>query len=534
MSSKLSSIDKSVFIPSVIIAGLIGLGFVYQNELMAEYTALIDGGIKKYIGWLYLLFGVGLFFYALWLAFGRHGSVKLGEANESPEFSTPHWVAMMFTAGIGAGLVTWAFGEPIYYLNDPPFGIEPLSSEAYEWAHMYPLVHWGFVPWSFYAVAAVPIAYSLYVLKRPFLRISEACEDALPRAGRSGSKILIDVCVILGIIAGTTTSLGIGVPLLSAMTSELTGMEDGRAVKVTILIIWVILFGASTLRGLKRGIQKLADLNMILAGILLLAMLVIGPTLFILNMTTNSIGLMADKLFRIILWTDPIEKSGFPELWTVFYWAWWVAFAAFVGLFIARISRGRTIKNVVLGTIIWGSLGTMSYLSIAGGYALHLQQSNNETLPLTQILNEHCHADSELAHCPQDYCVEDHGAEAHGLAVMTAKIAANMPFGKVSLVFFMILCTIFYATTMDSAAYIAAGVSSKKFDTNKDPPLPLRFAWIGILFLMTLGVVIKDSLNTVMAITIIGSVPLLPILLLMCISLTRQLNKGHNIEQEKP
>lgn len=209
---------------------------------------------------------------------------------------------------------------------------------------------------------------------------------------------------------------------------------------------------------------------------------------------------MLDNFFRIILWTDPVTGSTFPLDWTVFYWAWWWAFAAFVGLFVARISRGRTIRQVVLGTILWGSLGTIGYLAIAGGYALHLQKTG--VLDLTQIL-------------AQD--------DLYGL---TAKIAGHLPFGKLSLTFFLIVCLIFYATTMDSAAYIAASVCSKEIKLDQDPVLSLRIIWVGILFLMTLGTVISDSLDTVMSITVIGSLPLLPIVMLMCVSLNRQLTQN--------
>jgi len=502
-----SNFEKSVFFPAVLISAFAGIGFVVMPEKMASYTHWLDAAVKTNLGWLFLLFGVAALFFALWLAFGQFGNLKLGDKTEDPEFSTPHWIAMMFTAGIGAGLVTWAFGEPLYYIQSPPLGAEPMSSEAYELAHMYPLIHWGFVPWAFYAVAAVPIAYSLYIAKKPFLRISESCEHALPKTGRQTAYRVIDVLIILGIIAGTTTSLGIGAPLLSALISELTGQPDTVFVKIAVLLVWVLIFGTSTIRGLKRGIQKLADINMILAGVLLAIILVIGPTLFILNMTTNSLGLMADKFFRIILWTDPIDKSGFPEAWTVFYWAWWLAFAAFVGLFIARISRGRTIKQVVMGTIIWGSLGTMSYLAIAGGYALHLEKFD-PNLSLTGILNNEAYAGKELY-------------------VMTAKVAANLPFPKISLIFFIILCTIFYATTMDSAAYICAGICSKEVKAKQDPELSLRFIWIGILITMTFGVVLTNSLAIVQAVTVIGAAPLIPIVILMCISLVRQLNQNH-------
>lgn len=504
MLSKTAAFEKSVFIPAVLISAAIGVGFVFTPAKMQSYAQWVDAAVKTNLGWLFLLFGVGALFFALWLAFGRFRSVKLGDKEESPEFSTPHWIAMMFTAGIGAGLVTWAFGEPLNYISAPPFGITPLSDQAYEWAHMYPLIHWGFVPWAFYAVAAVPIAYSLYVARKPLLRISESCEQALPVKGRMAIYRIIDVLIILGIIAGTTTSLGIGVPLLSALISELTGQPDTQAIKIGVLVFWVLIFGTSTLRGLKRGIQKLADLNMILAGLLIGIILAIGPTLFIFNMTTNSLGLMADNFFRIILWTDPIGGSSFPMDWTVFYWAWWLAFAAFVGLFIARISRGRTIQQVVVGTIIWGCLGTMSYLAVAGGYALHLEKFSD--LSLTGILGDASLGDSALY-------------------AMTAKVAANLPFPTVSLIFFIILCTIFYATTMDSAAYVCAGICSAELKDKQDPDLSLRFTWIGILFIMTLGVVLTGSLKTVMAITVIGAVPLIPIMLLMCVSLVRQLNR---------
>ncbi len=504
------ALNLQVFIPSAIIAALIGIGFVWFTDEMKSVTASAKKWVIDYTGWLYLMFGAGILLYTLWLALGRYGNVKLGDPDEKPEFGTLHWIAMMFTAGIGAGLVTWAFGEPIYYFMGPPLGVEAMSNQAYEWAHMYPMIHWGLVPWAFYAIAAIPIAYSLYVKKKPKLLISEACDTVLPETGKPMMKNVIDIFIILGIIAGTTTSLGIGVPLLSALLSKLTGMADGTTLKVIVLAGWVLLFGTSTILGLKKGIQKLADINMILAGFLMLMILVVGPTVFILEMATNSLGLMADNFFRIILWSDPIEKTGFVGAWTVFYWAWWLAFAAFVGLFIARISRGRTIKQVLLGTLVWGCLGTMSYMAIAGGYALHLEQLHQTGqeggIALVQTLKDN---------------------PSNGLYLITADIAANMPGGKATLLLFIIVCVIFYATTMDSAAYIAASVSSKEINPETDPPLISRFTWIGILFLMTLGAVISDSLDTVMSITVIGSLPLIPILILMCVSLARDLKNNH-------
>ena len=492
------SAEFAVLIPSIAIAGLFAAAFLASPEETGVWAQSVNAAIGTNFSWLYLAFGMVALGFCLWLALGPHGSVKLGGADEPVEFSTPHWVAMMFTAGIGAGTVAWGFGEPIYYLETPPLGIAPYSSEAYEWGHMYPMLHWGIIPWAFYALPAVPIAYTLYVERARFLRIGEASAAALPRFGHSTWKVVIDVFIVLGIIAGTTTSLGIGVPLVSALLAELTGLQDSIPVKVAVLTVWVLLFGASTLRGLKRGIQKLADFNMVLAILLLLVILVVGPTLFILKMVVNSLGLMADNFFHTNLWTDPIGQTGFTETWTVFYWGWWIAFAAFVGLFIARISRGRTIRQLVLGTIGWGSLGTLTYMSITGAFALHLELNN--VLPLSDILRD------------------------SGLYAVTAAIAGHLPFGNLSLVFFIVLCIVFYATTMDSAAFVAACVCSKNLRASQEPQLRMRLAWISVLFLMTLGVTLSGSLSAVQSLTVIGSLPVIPILIVMSVSLVRRLN----------
>ena len=492
------SAEPAVLIPSIAIAGLFAAAFLAYPEETGAWAQSVMAGIGANFSWLYLAVGMVALGFCLWLALGPHGSVRLGGIAEPVEFSTPHWVAMMFTAGVGAGTVAWGFGEPIYYLETPPLGIEPYSSAAYEWGHMYPMLHWGIIPWAFYAVPAVPIAYSLYVDRSRFLRISEASAGALPRFGHSTWKVLIDIFIVLGIIAGATTSLGIGVPLVSALLSELTGLEDSIPVKAAVLSVWVLLFGASTLRGLKKGIQKLADFNMILAFLLLLVILLVGPTLFILKMIVNSLGLMADNFFRTNMWTDPIGQTGFPETWTVFYWGWWIAFSAFVGLFIARISRGRTIRQLVLGTILWGSLGTLTYMSITGAFSLHLQL--NGILPLSDILRE------------------------SGLYAVTATIAAHLPFGNISLVFFIVLCIVFYATTMDSAAFVASCVCSRNLRASQEPRVSMRIAWITVLFLITLGVTLSGSLSAVQSLTVIGSLPIVPILIVMSVSLVQRLN----------
>jgi len=355
--------------------------------------------------------------------------------------------------------------------------------------------------WSLYAITAVPIAYLLYVKRETVLRVSRACEDCLPETGKSGLKTLIDILIIFGIIGGTATALGLGIPMVSALLAEFLGVPDNNLIKFAMLALWTALFSFSVYRGLKSGIKLLADINLILAFIAISFIFIVGPTLFILNISVNSIGLMLDNFLYMSLWTDPIVKSHFPEDWTVFYWTWYIAFTAFVGLFIARISRGRTIKELVMGVLIWGTCGTTIFLMVMGGHALHLEQSG--TINAAEILAN------------------------DGMFVLTAKILAALPFGKIILLVFLILATIFYATNVDSAAYVLASISSKNLQGHQEPPRTNRLVWALMLALITAGLVVTGEIKTIQAATIVSALPLLPIILLMCLSLLKWLRADY-------
>jgi len=492
-------VDQSIFIPSVLIIIIVAASLIFFPQTAGQAAQAAKNFITINLTWLYLLTGVGAFLFALWLGFGRYGHVKLGAVDDTPEYASLHWIAMMFTAGIGAGIVVWGFAEPVYYIKTPPFGITPYSNQAMEWAHMYPLFHWGIIAWSFYVIPAVPVAYLLYVRKSPSLKISAVCEDVIPRHFRGISKTLIDIIVVFGIIGGTATSLGIGVPMVSAFISEFFGIPDTLVVKLGLLGVWSALFGASVYRGLKKGIKILADINLALAFAAILFVLIMGPTLFILNLFVNSLGLMFQNMIAMSLWTDPIEGASFPGDWTVFYWAWWLAFAAFVGMFIGRISHGRTIRQLIVGVIGWGSLGTISFLAVMGAYSIHL--INNDILPLSDILTN------------------------EGMPIMVTKAIVSLPFGKVVLGMFIVLCLIFYATSIDSAAYILASICSKNLSGDQEPLRSSRLIWAGALALLSAGLVISGGLETVQSATIVSSLPLIPVIILMCLALLKWLRE---------
>ena len=493
------SIDWTIFTPALLLIVAIGAGMIAWPETGAEFADAAMNFVTSKLAWLYLSIGVCSLFFASWLAFGPYGNVTLGTPGEAPEYSDLHWIAMMFTAGIGGSLIAWGIAEPIFYVQTPPFGVEPHSAAAMEWAHMYPLFHWGITPWAFYAIPAVPVAYMLFVNRAPMMKISGACEAALPVRGRKPLGKLIDVVIALGVIGGTATSLGLGVPLVSAMVSELFGIPDLLTTKLLVLAVWLALFGGSAYRGLKKGIKILADINMVLVAITLLFILLAGPTLFILSISVNSVGLLADNFVRMSTWLDPIEKSGFPESWTVFYWAWWLSYAAFVGLFVARISRGRTIRQLVLGVIGWGTLGTTLFLAIIGGYAIFLESSGQ--LPLSDLLSE------------------------SGMSVVSAKAIAHLPFGKAALTIFIVLSVIFYATSFDSASYTVASICSRNLHNDQEPPKISRLVWASALALMAMGLLLSGDFKIVQAATVVFSVPLLPVIVLMCISLIKWLRR---------
>jgi BCCT family betaine/carnitine transporter len=499
MSNSEPEVDWAVFIPAVIIVLVCAIPLMIFPESASQILA--DGRkiIMTNFLWLYLIVGISTTLFCLWLVLGRYAHVKLGAPDESPEYSDMHWVAMMFTTAIGASVIAWGFAEPIFYLQTPPLGIEVGSTKSFEWAHMYPLLHWGIVPWSMYALPAVPIAYMLYVKRYPVLRISSACDGALPKRGRDQIKTIIDILIVLGIVGGVATSLGLGVPLLSAMLSTLFEVPDSMVIKMSVLSLWTLLFGASVYRGLKSGIKVLADINIVLAIFAIFFVLIAGPGVFIMDLTVNSIGLMFNNFISTATWTDPIENGSFPEDWTGFYWGWWLAYTGMVGLFFGRISRGRTIRQLVLGVICWGCLGTWLFLAVMGGYSLYLETTG--TLAVKEILS------------------------TQGMSFVNALVIQSLPFGKFTLFIFTLLSIIFYATTIDSSAYVLSSISAKNLRSDAEPKRWNRLAWAVLLALITAGILQSGALDTVLSITVLSSVPLIPILLILSISLVRWLKQ---------
>ncbi|WP_108449127.1 BCCT family transporter [Halomonas sp. BN3-1] len=492
-------LDLRVFVPAVlVIAGLILPIIVFPESGAALVNAAFAFATGRF-GWLYLLAGIAVVVFLVGLAISRYGNVRLGGPDDKPEFSYFSWVAMIFAGGIGIAIVNWAWVEPIYYFTGPPFGVEPSSQEAAEWALTYGQFHWGFTPWAFYCLPAIPIAYSMFVHNRPGVRLSVAARGVLGRHADGWWGALLDAVVVFGIVGGVGTSLGLAVPLVSQLLSGLLGVSPSFMLDIAVLLIWTAIFSASVWFGLAKGIKILSDINVLLAGVLLVFTLVVGDTLFMVEGWVNSLGKMVSNFVPMSMWTDPVGDSSFWRDWTVFYWAWWIAYAPMMGLFVARISRGRTIRELIIAEMVFGSLGCWVFFAVWGGYALDLQISG--TLDVAAILS------------------------AEGIPAAVEAILGTLPMSGVITTLFVLLCFIFLATTLDSSAYVLASVTSRKLSGYQEPQRKIRLIWAFLIAGVGVALIQLGGLKPVQTSTIVVALPMIPVLAILAWSLVRWLRQ---------
>lgn len=492
-----AALDGRVFWPSIaVILGVTVPLIAFPDAGNAVINQMFAFATGKF-GWLYLLSGLMTVVFLLWMAFGRYGNIRLGRKSDTPEFSYFSWVAMIFCGGIGIAIVNWAWVEPIYYFNGPPLNVAAHSREAAEWALTYGQFHWGLTPWAFYCLPALPIAYSMYVRRQPGVRLSVAARGVLGEKSNGWLGLTLDTVVVFGIVGGVGTSLGLAVPLVSTLAGDIFGIQQSFVFDMCVLALWTLIFGMSVWFGLSKGIKILSDINVYLAFALLLFAAAVGPTLVLINGWANSLGLMLNNFVHMSLWTDPVAKGTFPQDWTIFYWAWWIAYAPMMGLFVARISRGRTIKELILAELVWGSLGCWVFFAVWGGYSLDLQLSG--ALDVNAILS------------------------AQGIPAAVLAILKTMPFSTLVIGAFVLLCFVFLATTLDSAAYVLASVTSKELSGYEEPQRWLRIVWALLLAVIGIGLLKVGGLKAVQTSTIVVALPLIPVLGVLAWSLLRMI-----------
>ncbi|WP_444904729.1 BCCT family transporter [Microbulbifer sp. CnH-101-E] len=493
-------IDKPTFFGALGLLLMVTLPLIIYPKLGAKWILNAKNFVTDDLGVFYLLLGVGALLFMTYIIFSDIGQIKLGKPEEEPEFSTLSWASMLFCTGIGASILYWSMVEWIYYYQTPPFELKGLTPEAARWAIAFGIFHWGPIAWSIYLIPALPIAYFYYVRHRNVLKVSEALMPVLGEQRAKGSiGKLIDVCFVFGMLGGGATTLGIAAPLISEGAHELLGAPTGLTTQIFILMLCTAIFGCSVYAGLKRGIKTLSNLNMWLAMFLLVFVLIAGPTLFMLNAGLDSLGKMLNSILHMATWTEPFGRfREFPQTyvsqdWTIFYWAWWLVFAPSVGLFIARISRGRTIKAMVVGAIFYGTLGCFLFFLTLGNYGVYLQFSGE--LNVVQLLNQQ-----------------------GGTATIFA-ILQTLPMSNLVIIVFTLLAIIFTATTFDSISYILAAVVQK--EVKDEPARWNRLFWAFALSVMPITLLFLGGLEALQTASIVGGVPLLLVAILLCVSIVK-------------
>ena len=492
------NVDWVLFGFGTLLLSLVVAMIVIFPDFSATSIDRLYQNVTTQFGVLYVFIAITLLIFLLSVAISKHGNVVLGNTNKLA-YSHFSWAAMLFCAGIGASLIYWGATEWTFYYVDPPFGLEPESREAITWAVSYGIFHWGPIGWAFYCLPALALACTYHVKRIPSLRLSAACEPVLKTQVNKWPGRVVDLLFIVGVIATAATGLGFGTSLVASATTELTGVRDGIELQSLIIFMATALIGLSVYRGLDRGIKLLSNINAALALLLITFVLLAGPTKFILEMGLVSVGNVVQNFFTMLFWTDPLEGADFVESWTIFYWAWWLAMGPFIGMFVCKISEGRTIRALIFGMLGWGSFGCALFFIVLGNYALYLELEG-----LYPVISQAIDISPSSA---------------------IAGIIALLPFGKFWLIYIALIGLIFMATTYDSASYTIAAGATRSLQEHQHPAKWHRVFWAITLGALPASLLFVGGLRELQTASLVASLPLLGVYVMLGISVIRMLKE---------
>lgn len=512
------NLDKVTFgITGVMAVAFVLWGFLGRDSLAATSTGALNW-VMEYTGWLFMVMASLFVFFVLWLALGKFGNIPLGKDGEKPEFRTVSWIAMMFAAGMGIGLMFYGVAEPLYhYVSPPPGTVDGQTPAAIQTAMATSIFHWTLHPWAMYAVVGIAMAYGTYRLGRRQL-ISEAFTSLFGiRVVEGPIGKFINILAIFATLFGTAASLGLGaLQIGSGMSTNSWFGEVGTPMLVAIVGVLTFCFVASAVSGISRGIQWLSNINMVLAVILALIVFLVGPTLFILNLIPSAVGDYARDLAEMSSRTEAVGDEAlrsWMSSWTIFYWAWWLSWTPFVGMFIARISRGRTIRQFVTGVLLVPSVVSVMWFSIFGGTAFHLQQEadKNNTPGLVTMVDgvPTVNFNGALFDVFQNLGMPGWATAAVGVLAM-------------------VLVGIFFVTGADSASIVMGALSS---NGSLNPRRGVVIFWgvltgaVAAVMLLAGGDDPSEALSGLQRITIVAALPFVIVMLLLCIALAKDLRR---------
>ncbi len=461
--------------------------------LMPDQSNLVLSQIRFFFGdtfgVYYLIIGLGIFVLSLYLAGSKYGDIVLGQPGEKPKYSFFSWGAMMFTCGLAADILFYSFSEWVLYATDPH--IQEMGS-VQNWAGVYPLFHWSFIPWGFYLVLAVAFGFMLHVRKRNRQKYSEACRSILGKHTDGWIGRLIDLLAVFALLAGTATTFSVATPLMATIIGELLHIEVSRTViNIMILMLTCLVYTYSLLHGFK-GISVLANVCIYLFfGLIAFVLIAGGETRYIIEAGFSSLGKMVQNFIDLATFSDPLRNTSFPQTWTIYYWAYWMVWCVAAPFFIGSISKGRTVRQTIVGGYVFGVGSTLSSFIVLGNYSMGLQMNGKADFIAQYI-------------------------ESGDLYGMIVSIIKTMPCAELVMVVVLITMIAFYATSFDSIALTASCYSYHSLGENEQPHKGIQLMWCILLILLPIALLFAESsMSNLQSVSIVAAFPIGMVILLI-------------------
>lgn len=507
LTNKRGKIDWMItLLPLGLIIALCILFFFLPEQSNAVLTQ-IRFFFGDTFGVYYLVIGLGIFILSMFIAGSKYGSIVLGEPHEKPKYSFFAWGSMMFTCGLAADILFYSFSEWVLYATDPHLAE---MGSIQDWAGVYPLFHWSFIPWGFYLVLAVAFGFMLHVRKRSRQKYSEACRPILGRHTDGFLGRVIDLLAVFALLAGTATTFSVATPLMAEIIGELFHVAVSRtAINIVILLLTCAVYTYSLLHGFK-GISLLANVCIYLFfGLIAYVLLAGGEMRYIIETGLSSLGQMVQNFIGLSTFTDPLRTSNFPQTWTIYYWAYWMVWCVAAPFFIGSISRGRTVRQTILGGYAFGVGSTLVSFIVLGNYSMGMQMTG-----------------------AADFIAQYN--ETGDLYAMIVSIIKTMPAAPVIMVVVLLTMVAFYATSFDSIALTASCYSYHRLNDGEQPHKLIQLMWCILLIMLPIALLFAESsMSNLQSVSIVAAFPIAVVIILIALSFLKDARKYLTEQKQK-
>ena len=505
-SAERSKIDWMITLVPLAIVVALCIVFFFAPEQSNAVLSRIRFFFGNTFGIYYLVIGLGIFLLSLYIAGSKYGNIVLGEANEKPKYSFFAWGSMMFTCGLAADILFYSFSEWVLYATDTH--IAEMGS-VQDWAGVYPLFHWSFIPWAFYLVLAVAFGFMLHVRKRSRQKYSEACRPILGRHTDGWAGRIIDLLAVFALLAGTATTFSVATPLMTAIIGELFHVTLSRTtINIVILLITCAVYTYSLLHGFK-GISVLANICIYMFfGLIAFVLAFGGEMRYIVETGLSSLGRMVQNFIELSTFTDPLRTSSFPQTWTIYYWAYWMVWCVAAPFFIGSISRGRTVRQTILGGYVFGVGSTLTSFIVLGNYSMGQQMTGKADF--IALYNE--------------------TGDLYGMIVSILK---TLPCAPLVMAVVLVTMIAFYATSFDSIALTASCYSYHTLKDGEQPHKGIQLLWCILLILLPIALLFAESsMNNLQSVSIVAAFPIGAVIVLIVASFLK--DAKNYMQTQKP